>query len=153
MSNCEHFPRFPLHLSPHPHLTNNVQGQQQQPLQHIFEGALLIMQQLPTSSFYANYSLFFPGAVGYPTCMHTSKLQHNYISHKKTSKSYPLQFLEQTKNITDQRFVSQNPDHKPRDPGHSSNTFCLDSLWPYTSHPLYRFQPRVTGESPKIQHQ
>ena len=72
-----------------------------------------------------------------------------YLSYSKSIIGFLLQFLEETKNII--RPMSWFP--KSCDPGHSSNTFCLDSLWPYTSHPLFKILPEVTGRFPKIQQQ
>ena len=70
--------------------------------------------------------------------MHTSKLQYNYISDwvniptaqkkKKQQRISSLQFLEETKNIMRSTSWSQNPGHTPREPDHSCETFCLDSL-------------------------
>ena len=44
------------------------------------------------------------------------------------------------------------PGHKLSDPGHSSNTFRLDSSWPHSSSLLNRFLPGVTGELHKLKH-
>ena len=92
---------------------------------------------------------------GWLSNIHASKLQHNNLSHfkKKHHRVFLCNSLRKLKISRDQRLGSQNPDHKPRDPDQSSNIFCLDSLWPYTSHPLYWFQPGVTGGSQKIQQQ
>ena len=45
-----------------------------------------------------------------------------------------------------------DPGHKPSEPGHSGNTFCLDSSWPHSSPSLNRFLPGVTGRFHKLKH-
>ena len=53
--------------------------------------------------------------------------------------------LKNLKRVKDHTLVPDSG-HKPSDPGHSSNTFHLDSLWPRSSPSFNRFLPGVTGE-------
>ena len=117
----------------------------------IWDGDLLIKRQLHHSSSYLNY-FFILSWHGWLSYMHTSKLQHDYYPiRKKTHWTFLCNSLKKLKTSRNQRLRFQNPGHKLRDPGHSSNRLFLDSLWPYTSHPLYRILPEVTGGFPKIQ--
>ena len=105
------------------------------------------MRQLPRSNSYLNCFLARL-AILHAYIKVTTQL---HIPFKKHHRAFLCNFLRKLKTSQDQRLGSQNPGHKPCDPGHSSNIFCLDSLWPYTSHPLYRIQLGVTERFPKIQ--
>ena len=84
MSSCIHFPHVLLHLSLHQLITNNVQynnSKNTRIITHLrrwpFNHATI-----NDSNSYLNY-FFILSRHGWLSYMHTSKLQHNYISHSE----------------------------------------------------------------------
>ena len=78
------------------------------------------------------------------TCVHQGTIRmHFFIFSTQRALHNSLKKFQNPKK--DHTLVPY-PGHKLSDPGHSSNTFRLDSPWSHSSSLLNRFLPGVTGE-------
>ena len=83
-------------------------------------------------------------------CTHRKYNTNTFLISKKYHRII-CKFIEETRNITEPTSRSQNPDHKPHNPGHSGNAFTWIPHDQRTSHMLYRFLPGITGELHQFQ--
>ena len=104
------------------------------------------MQQLSNSSSYLSDFVILSWC-GWLSYMHTSKLQHNYISHSKNTIGPSSVIPWGTKNIMEP--TSWFPKSLSQTPWPWS--FQQHILPGFLNHPLYRTLPGVTGVFPKIQ--
>ena len=83
------------------------------------------------------------------TCVHQGTIRMHFLSSQHNGPS-----IIPWRNFKTLRwpYSGPYPGHKLSDPGHSSNTFRLDSSWPHSSSLLNRFLPGVTGEFHKLKH-
>ena len=113
-----------------------IRRKQRKPFHHATLTTFLVFSKLFLYSFLAQL------AIRHAYIKITTQL---HIAFKKYHSAFLCNSLRKLKISQDQRLGPQNPGHRPRDPGYSSNTFCLDSLWSHTSHTLNRMLPGVTG--------
>ena len=113
MSTFGHFPRVSLHLSPHPHLTNNVLWQQQQKYNNHYMVTFQSCDNYPVLVLTWIISLFFLGMIGYPTCIHQNYSTITYPMKKKHHPAFLGNSLRKLKASQDQRLGSQNHVQNP----------------------------------------